>query len=199
MTNYQRMETRMARTKFTARGTLRLTTEQRSRIMLKAWKRRRKNGDAPASKSKKRANPTRSEAMLASWRRRRRQGKVPAKQKKVLMSHEQRSKIAVAAAKLRIAGEANRLREDRKLLNLPREASRAEIAHAFKRERRRLGLSRKSLRPIIRAALLAEQATLAARRRRRRLGKTKAAKATQTSPGSGAVISLDAARQAAAA
>lgn len=150
----------------TARGSERLTTEQRSRIMRLAWAVRRRKGEAPPKKPKRTPDKVRRAAMLESWERRRSEGKVPPKQPKVLLTHEQRSRIAKRAAKRRLAGEAARQAEDRKLLNLPEDAVRAAVTKAFKRERRRLGLSPKALRPAIRAALLAELA--AARKRKRK-------------------------------
>ena len=144
--------------KDTVRGTPRLTTEERSAIMRRAWKRRRKTGTAPATPRLKRKgppNPVRSAAMTASWRRRQRAGIAPKAPKKKLMSHRQRSAVSRAAAALRLNRRDAQMRSDCRLLLIPVNSTWADIRVAFEAARRRLRLPTKAKWVDIRKALKA--------------------------------------------
>src|SRR5882672_8356460 len=144
--------------KYTVRGTPRLTTEERSAIMRRAWKRRRMTGTAPATPRLKRKgppSPVRSAAMAASWRRRQRAGTAPKAPKKKLMSHRQRSEVSRAAAALRLSRREAQMRSDCRLLLLSANATWADIRLAFEVARKRLRLPTKSNWVAIRKALKA--------------------------------------------
>jgi hypothetical protein len=79
------------------------------------------------------------------------------KEPKQLLSHEQRSEIAIAAAQIRLQGEQVRRRADRRLLGLPAGAPPSDITKAFRAARRRLRLPPKTQRPALREALRAER------------------------------------------
>lgn len=123
--------------KYTARGTIRLTKQQRSKRMKQFWRERRDKGVAPPPKSKPPPDEARSKRMKASWRRRRRAGTAPPKKKRVLLTPEQRSEISRGAAALRLARTKQRLRAARDRLGLRFNATWAEIRAALKAERAR--------------------------------------------------------------
>jgi hypothetical protein len=148
--------------KLTVRGTRRLTSAERSAIMVRAWKKRRKTGTAPATPRQKRTgppDPVRSAAMAKSWRQRQRTGLAPKKQKRKLLSHRKRSAISRAAAALRLSRRDAQMRCDCRLLGLPPRSSWADIRKAFAAARRRLRLPTKAKWIDIRKALQADKPT----------------------------------------
>jgi hypothetical protein len=97
---------------FTARGTLRLTKKQRSQSAQTAWVTRR--GGVVPKKRKKKPNPKRSLLTHLAWERRFRAKTATRRKERVLLTPEQRSQIATAAAAKRIkraqAAERKRLK-----------------------------------------------------------------------------------------
>jgi len=168
------------RSEMTVRGTLRLTSGERSDIMKRAWKRRRKTGTAPAKPRAKRKgppSPIRSAAMTASWRRRQRAGTAPKAKKRKLMTRRERSQVAIAAAAVRLSRREAQMRIDCRLLGLSPRSTWADVRLAFALARKQLRLPTKASWAMIRKALLADK-PVAPRKR-----KSKSVSSTSSSTG----------------
>jgi hypothetical protein len=137
---------RPRRTKLTTRGTPRLTRAERSQAMKRAWKTRRSNqGITAKPKRRRKPNPIRSKALRKAWARRFREGTAKRKTKKPLLTHEERSEIAKAAANLRrlrreaavATGEISPapVKRKKRRLTFVERSRRAKEAWAAKRER----------------------------------------------------------------
>lgn len=155
------------RSETTVRGTPRRTPAERSEIMKRAWKRRRKLGTAPAKPRAKKGptNPVRSAAMTASWRRRQRAGTAPKSKKKKLLSHRERSQISVAAAALRLSRREDQMRSDARLLGISPRSTWSEVRLAFAAVRKQLRLPTKSTWAMIRKALQADKPVVVRKRK----------------------------------
>jgi len=148
------------RSEITVRGTPRLSSGERSEIMKRAWKRRRKTGTAPAKPRAKRKGPPsaiRSAAMTASWRRRQRAGTAPKAKKRKLMSHRERRQVAIAAAAVRLSRREAQMRSDCRLLGISPRSTWAEVRLAFAIARKQLRLPSKASWAVIRKALQADK------------------------------------------
>lgn len=143
--------------KYTARGTLRLTKAQRSSAMKRAWKTRRiRYGLAAKPKRKGPPDPKRSKALRRAWRRRWKAGTAPKRQKRVLLTPTERSEIAIAAAQLR----QKRLRAA--------ERKRKQAA-----KKRRATLLQRRQEALAQAAAEAARKATAARKRKRKAAERK--------------------------